>query len=102
MKKLKIYLSPTDFINSNMIVGHEKEWLNNLLTQGEDKFLLSLVESIIIHKRITNIYSEVYYVSADCKTEKELELLIKNFEKVVQKSMTELSRNDLIKLSSKD
>lgn len=102
MKKLKIYLSPTDFINSHMIEGHEKEWINNILTQGEDKLLLSIVESKIIHKRITNIYSEMYYVSADCESYKELELLIKNFEKVIKKPMTELSRMDLLKLSSED
>lgn len=44
----------------------------------------------------------MYYVSADCESYKELELLIKNFEKVIKKPMTELSRMDLLKLSSED
>ena len=100
MTKLKIYLTENDFIGNNLTKELEEEWLNNLIIPGKASLLLPFLKSKIIYKHIKNIYSEEFFISADCKTYEELEALIKNFEDVVHKSINEISKEEFLKISN--
>lgn len=97
MKDLKLYLTEKDFIDKNITDELGKEWLESIFKPFKFRFLEDFIKSRVNYKHITNIYSEDFYLSANCRTLEELEDLIKEYEFDMGKKFEELSKEELLK-----
>lgn len=99
MTKLKLFLTEKELLESYMGIKELQElWFTNLLN---NKFIdiYEFLKMKINYKYIKNIYSEVFYISADYNSSiRELERAMLKFEKNTKK-LELFSRLEILQLN---
>ena len=99
MTKLKFFLTEKELLENYMEIKELQElWLTNLLNH---KFvdIYDFLKMKIKYKYIKNIYSEIVYISADCKPSiREIEREMLKFEKNTKK-LDFFSRLEILQLN---